>query len=101
MLRPDRGSLAVVEFVENGRQVVCLRTLIRSSGGVETGPIALPQLEFKQLRNTMAHRLGVWYPGRPGDPFECNPWDQFEAWVQGEVMAALEEGDHLVIIEPE
>lgn len=98
-LAPDRGTLAVVEWIATHGVKGCFVTTVTDAGGISSHWLAAPPVDVYSVAKRMSNRLKNWYLGRPGDPFDLPAWQELERWLVDQLTEHLHIGDHVVFLE--
>lgn len=99
-LAPASGRLGVVEWVEAAESTGRFVTVINATGNVDSHWLELPDVDEERLLRRLRSRLMNWRLGNAGDPFDLPDWQELVSWLHAALEPYLDDGDHLVFIEP-
>lgn len=93
------GTVAVVEWIDDGDEIAAFLTMIAPDGQVGSEWLMAPHFSLGNVAKRITKRLRDWRPSRSGDPFDFPDWVSLESWISNQLEPYLPEGAHVVIIE--
>lgn len=93
------AQLTVVEWIPSETDTLLPLITVLGAPGVRTYIATSPPVDIARLGKRISARVGGWYAGRKGDPFDLLEWQTASRWLSDIISAAGEDIGTVVLID--